>query len=238
MAASNSSSSSEDEEEAQRRRELLSCVVSGEDICKEAVDAPKRKKEAKEAARNGTADQQTNIHSGSQINASAFQQHSGRKLIKLLDRIFEPAFCESEWDARWEEASRSKPAKRSKLHLFSTSSTAFKHKPPNAFAAAADARACSAPQAVEVDLNIINTLRESIACKSVLKKKKADKERRRAKNACVKSTAEASAERTTDESTRRALKDERRKAKRAAKADGKKDAKADTKRDAKRKKKS
>ena len=118
---SSSESDSEDEAAKRMRQELLSCVVSADQVRKEASVPSKRR-------RSSATDEDGLTMGGSssgKINPTEFELHVGRKLMAYLSATFEPLLQQGVWDVLiWA------PLPTSRLRLFLESSTLQKHEPP------------------------------------------------------------------------------------------------------------
>lgn len=92
--SSDSDTDSEDEAAKRMRQELLSCVVSADEVRKEASVPSKRRRSSAEGEDGLT----TLGGSSGKINPSEFELHVARKLMAFLTISFESRLQDGVWD--------------------------------------------------------------------------------------------------------------------------------------------
>jgi len=141
MPTSSDSDSSEDEDEKRRLKELMSCVVTGDEVQKaesERVEARQTRQARKAAAGTTCAGDATN-----EPVQTGFEKHTTGRLNELLARTFEQTLQPDVWTSLLATPVN----KAAQLQLFYSSAVTFGHVHPlsDDAARAAAAGAAEAP---------------------------------------------------------------------------------------------
>eukprot|EP00962_Isochrysis_galbana_P007295 scaffold1970_cov114-Isochrysis_galbana.AAC.3 len=126
--ASDDSSSEEEEDEKRRRAELLSCVVTGDQVQKAEADRVEARQERQARQAAAAAGATTGADPSNTPVPTGFEKHATNRLHALLERTFEMALQPGVWSSRSIQRGIEVPV--SELRLFAGRELVFRHVHP------------------------------------------------------------------------------------------------------------
>jgi hypothetical protein len=123
-----SSDDSEDDEEKRRRAELLSCIVTGDQVQKAETDRVEARQERQARQAAAASGATTGADASHEAVQTGFEKHATNRLHALLERTFETSLQPGVWSRSSIERGLEVPV--SELQLFAGRELLFRHVHP------------------------------------------------------------------------------------------------------------